>query len=174
MKIILTQPGIEQILRAHVLNTITLKDGSQPSINFTATRSADGITAEIDIPYIGVNALDLGTSNTDAQKAPEPAAAKTDVKPAPTSGRGKNASTKADKSNLFAGLTGGTSAPAAPADTTSAAAENTTAAASDSAGETGGEEAGATAGSEESGEAGDEAAEGAAPPTTGGKSLFDN
>jgi hypothetical protein len=57
MKLILTQPEIEQILRTHVNNTVTLANGNDFKIDFVATRSDDGITATIDIPYLGVQSI---------------------------------------------------------------------------------------------------------------------
>lgn len=66
MKVIITQPEIQQILSAHVLENFSLKDGSVPNITFTATRGSDGVTAEIDIPYMGVEALDLATKSETA------------------------------------------------------------------------------------------------------------
>ena len=90
MKILLTQPEIEQILQAHVLDTISLKDGSTPSIKFTATRGDAGVTAEIDIPYMGMGSLDV---STDSTKTPESA-------PKPGTGR-----KTAAKSNLFSTAT---------------------------------------------------------------------
>jgi hypothetical protein len=57
MKLILTQPEIEQILRDHITKTITLATGNNFAIDFVATRSDAGITATIDIPYMGVTAL---------------------------------------------------------------------------------------------------------------------
>lgn len=77
MKLIITQPEISEILRDHVLKNVQLKDGAQIKIDFTATRGDDGITASIDIPYIGTSALDLtppAADNTskDAKPAPTP------------------------------------------------------------------------------------------------------
>jgi hypothetical protein len=59
MKIIITEPELTQIVRSHVLSTVQLQNGSDISIDFSATRGADGITASIDIPYVGMRALDL-------------------------------------------------------------------------------------------------------------------
>jgi hypothetical protein len=57
MKLILTQPEIEQIVRDHVLNTVQLRSGAELQIEFSATRGEAGITATIEIPYIGVSAI---------------------------------------------------------------------------------------------------------------------
>lgn len=54
MKLIITQPEIEAIVRAHVESTVQIREGSEMKIDFTATRSDDGITATIDIPYMGL------------------------------------------------------------------------------------------------------------------------
>jgi hypothetical protein len=57
MKLIFTQPEIEQILRAHVNANVTLATGSDYTIDFVATRSDDGITATIEIPYMSVTSF---------------------------------------------------------------------------------------------------------------------
>lgn len=57
MKLIITQPEIESIVRAHVENTVQLREGAEMKIDFTATRSDDGITATIDIPYMGLGGI---------------------------------------------------------------------------------------------------------------------
>lgn len=75
MKLIITQPEIAEILRDHVLKNVQLKDGAQIKIDFTATRGDDGITASIDIPYIGTSALDLSppaADNTAKEGKPSP------------------------------------------------------------------------------------------------------
>lgn len=61
MKIIITEPELTQIVRNHVLSTVSMQDGRDIQIDFSATRGADGVTATIDIPYTGVAALDLST-----------------------------------------------------------------------------------------------------------------
>lgn len=57
MKITITQPEIEAAVRAHVLSQIQVKDPASITIDFTATRSEDGIVATINIPYISVGGL---------------------------------------------------------------------------------------------------------------------
>lgn len=57
MKLILTQPEIEQILRDHVKQNVKLACGDDYTIDFVATRSGDGVTATIEIPYLGVTSL---------------------------------------------------------------------------------------------------------------------
>lgn len=69
MKLILTQKDIEAAVRAHVSSMLTMNAGTEMEIAFTATRGADGITAEIDINYLGLSALTL------PEKAPETASA---------------------------------------------------------------------------------------------------
>ena len=59
MKIIITEPELTQIVRNHVLSTVQLHNGANIQIDFSATRGADGVTASIDIPYVGVTGLDL-------------------------------------------------------------------------------------------------------------------
>jgi hypothetical protein len=61
MKIILTQPEIEAVLKKHVLNTVQLKDNQDIQIDFTSTRGSDGITASVEIPYIGLASLNLAS-----------------------------------------------------------------------------------------------------------------
>lgn len=77
MKLIITQPEIESIVRAHVENTVQLREGAEMKIDFTATRSDDGITATIDIPYLG-----LGGIPAIAQQQAAAAAASTAAAPA--------------------------------------------------------------------------------------------
>lgn len=55
MKLTITQSEIEQIVRAHLTNhTFRLREDSDIEITFSATRGEDGITATIDIPYLGL------------------------------------------------------------------------------------------------------------------------
>ena len=55
MKLTITQPEIEQIVRAHLTNhTFRVREDSDIEITFSATRGEDGITATIDIPYLGL------------------------------------------------------------------------------------------------------------------------
>lgn len=72
MKLIITQLEIEAIVRAHVLNTVQLREGADVKIDFTVTRGEDGITATIDIPYMGVSGLPV----VDAPVAPSTEVAK--------------------------------------------------------------------------------------------------
>lgn len=69
MKLIITQPEIEAIVRAHVENTVQLREGADMKIDFTATRSEDGITATIDIPYLGVAGIPEIAAAVDAKPA---------------------------------------------------------------------------------------------------------
>lgn len=70
MKLIITQPEIESIVRAHVENTVQLREGAEMKIDFTATRSDDGITATIDIPYLGLGAIPAIVQQNQAASAP--------------------------------------------------------------------------------------------------------
>ena len=82
MKLIITQPEIEAIVRAHVEATVSLREGADMKIDFTATRSEDGITATIDIPYLGVAGIPEIAAAVDAKPAAAPAPApKTGPKP---------------------------------------------------------------------------------------------
>lgn len=62
MKLIITQPELEAIVRAHLNENFQLKNGAEIKIAFTATRGDDGITVTADIPYMGVTQLDLSSS----------------------------------------------------------------------------------------------------------------
>lgn len=90
MKIIITEPELTQIVRNHVLSTVQLQNGANIQIDFSATRGADGVTASIDIPYVGVTGLDLSSqaqqtkteelippTTVKAEKVEKPLAAKT-------------------------------------------------------------------------------------------------
>lgn len=82
MKLIITQPEIEAIVRTHVENTVQLREGADMKIDFTATRSEDGITATIDIPYLGVAGIPEIAAAVDTKlAAAAPAPAKTAAKP---------------------------------------------------------------------------------------------
>lgn len=67
MKIIITEPELTQIVRNHVLSTVQLQNGANIQIDFSATRGADGVTASIDIPYVGVTGLDLSSQAQQAK-----------------------------------------------------------------------------------------------------------
>lgn len=71
MKIIITEPELTQIVRNHVLSTVQLQNGANIQIDFSATRGADGVTASIDIPYVGVTGLNL-SSQAEQTKAEDP------------------------------------------------------------------------------------------------------
>ena len=113
MKLIITQPEIEAIVRAHVENTVQLREGADMKIDFTATRSDDGITATIDIPYLGVAGIPAIAAANEAKdasapnpNAPKPRAARAAApKPAPAQNAG---------SLLGAGTTAATDSPANP------------------------------------------------------------
>lgn len=78
MKIIITEPELTQIVRNHVLSTVQLHNGANIQIDFSATRGADGVTASIDIPYVGVTGLDLSpqTQQTKTEEAIPPGTVK--------------------------------------------------------------------------------------------------
>ena len=73
MKLILTQPEIEAILRKHINENVTLASGNDFAIDFVATRSGDGTTATIDIPYLGVTTIPGIAAEAAATKAAEAA-----------------------------------------------------------------------------------------------------
>ena len=98
MKLIITQPEIEAIVRAHVENTVQLREGAEMKIDFTATRSDDGITATIDIPYMGVAGIPAIAAANEAAAASTPA----------TPIKGQTRAKQAPKGNAAAILGGGT------------------------------------------------------------------
>ena len=116
MKLIITQPEIEAIVRAHVESTVQLREGAEMKIDFTATRSDDGITATIDIPYLGVAGIPAIADAIAAKDASAPAPANA---PKPRAARAAAASGKPAQgtnagSLLGAGTTAATDAPANP------------------------------------------------------------
>lgn len=68
MKLTLTQIEIEEALKQYVFATISIKDGTDIKIDFTAGRGEKGLTAEIDINYLGVKSIDISPREA---KAPE-------------------------------------------------------------------------------------------------------
>ena len=98
MKLIITQPEIEAIVRAHVENTVQLREGAEMKIDFTATRSDDGITATIDIPYMGVAGIPAIAAANEAAAASTPA----------TPIKGQTRAKQAPKGNAAPILGGGT------------------------------------------------------------------
>ena len=109
MKLILTQPEIEQILRKHVNETVTLATGSDYTIEFVATRSNDGIVATIDIPYMGVASLPSIAAAVAASE-PAPPATPTVAKAAATTP--KSTAKRSAGSILGSGLAGAATEPA--------------------------------------------------------------
>lgn len=80
MKITLVESEIREAIQAYVLGHFNIKEGMQISMEFTATRGSDGLTASIDISKVA----DVAQSGPMTQAAtvvavPVPAA------PAPTS-----------------------------------------------------------------------------------------
>lgn len=59
MKLTLTQVEIEEALKQYVFSTISIKDGTDIKIDFTAGRGEKGLTAEIDINYLGLQSIAL-------------------------------------------------------------------------------------------------------------------
>lgn len=78
MKLTLNQEEIEVALKQYVGNNVSFKAGSDISIEFTAGRGANGLTAEIDIPYLGVSSIPAAaaqpavTKRADKVKDAEP------------------------------------------------------------------------------------------------------
>lgn len=118
MKLILTQPEIEAILRAHVNATVQLTSGSDYNIEFTATRSDSGMTATIDIPYMGVASIPAIASANNSSSAPEATTPVPDA-PAPR-GPGRPKGSKNATSLLGGAASAPTPVAAAPAQSTTA------------------------------------------------------
>lgn len=79
MKLILTQVEIEAAIRGYITNMVTVKDGTTMDIEFTATRGENGLTASVDINYLGVTGVNL---NPEPASLPLPQKSKTTA-PAP-------------------------------------------------------------------------------------------
>lgn len=79
MKITLNQTEIEAAIKAYVLAEVSVREGVDLTVDFTATRGSDGIMATIDIPYMGVTSMDLSRAapeTTSAPRATQPKPAK--------------------------------------------------------------------------------------------------
>ena len=77
MKLTLTENEIDEALTQYVFNTISLREGTEISISYTAGRGERGLTAEIDINYLNVEGINLKPSEDYSQTekvddAPEP------------------------------------------------------------------------------------------------------
>ncbi len=118
MKLIITEVEIAAIVRAHVLNTVQMKDGSDIKIEFSATRGTDGIVATIDIPYLGVSSIDLDEGKDKPQAAAAPTPAKAAAKP-------KAAAVAAPVTKAEMPAAGAAAEPALPADDTATIGEDT-------------------------------------------------
>lgn len=117
MKLIITQPEIEAIVRAHVEATVQLREGADMDIEFTATRSDDGITATINIPYMGVAGIPAIAAAADAAKEPAAAPGPSPAAPKPRAPRAaapKPAPVQNAGSLLGGGTTAATEVPANP------------------------------------------------------------
>ena len=57
MKLILTQNDLEEALRRYVGGMLTLAEGTKMEIDFTAGRGDKGMSAEVDINYLGVSRI---------------------------------------------------------------------------------------------------------------------
>jgi len=112
MKLVFTQPEIEQILRAHVNANVTLANGANYSIDFVATRSDDGIVATIEIPYMSVSsfpAIAGAASANVASPGPSP------VTPAGIATTAKTAAKQTPKKSASSILGGGLTPATEPA-----------------------------------------------------------
>lgn len=66
MKITLTQQEIEQAVREFVSKGMTFNGNTEMVVDFTAGRGDNGLTATIDVPYLGLSSL----PNAAASAAP--------------------------------------------------------------------------------------------------------
>lgn len=81
MKLTLNQEEIEVALKQYVGNNVSFKAGSDISIEFTAGRGANGLTAEIDIPYLGVSSIPAAAAQPAVTKRAEKETAAKDAEP---------------------------------------------------------------------------------------------
>lgn len=57
MKIQLSQDEIAQAVRDYVSQGVTLQNGAQMAVDFSMGRGENGLSATIDVPYMGVSAI---------------------------------------------------------------------------------------------------------------------
>lgn len=67
MKLTLTENEIDEALTQYVFNTISLREGTEINISYTAGRGERGLTAEIDINYLNVEGINLKSSEEREQ-----------------------------------------------------------------------------------------------------------
>lgn len=86
MKIQLSQDEIAQAVRDYVSKGVTLSNGNQMSVDFSMGRGENGLSATIDVPYMGVSGIDFSQpvkSQPAVAQNPVSAVVSTPV-PAPT------------------------------------------------------------------------------------------
>ena len=71
MKLTLTENEIDEALTQYVFNTISLREGTEINISYTASRGERGLTAEIDINYLNVDSINLKPSENRTQAVEE-------------------------------------------------------------------------------------------------------
>ena len=71
MKLTLTENEIDEALTQYVFNTISLREGTEINISYTAGRGERGLTAEIDINYLNVDSINLKPSENRTQAVEE-------------------------------------------------------------------------------------------------------
>lgn len=71
MKLILTQHDLEEALRRYVGGMLTLAEGAKMEIEFTAGRGDRGMSAEVDINYLGVTRI-AGIADVAVTPAKDP------------------------------------------------------------------------------------------------------
>lgn len=76
MKLTLTENEIDEALTQYVFNTISLREGTEINISYTAGRGERGLTAEIDINYLSVEGINLKPSENRVQTVDDDVAAK--------------------------------------------------------------------------------------------------
>lgn len=116
MKITLSQQEIEEVVRDYVTSMVQLRDGTDMTIDFTAGRGENGLTASIDINYLSVSGIPAIQETPAPAKAP---ATKAATKPAPAA----PAAPVAPAEPVAAEETATDAAPFAEAATTAAEAE---------------------------------------------------
>lgn len=86
MRILIVQDEIEQAIRSHILNQISIKEGQEIKIDLKATRGDDGMTAEINIVTPGnepQKPTQTATQSRSASTGTKTQATKPSTSPAP-------------------------------------------------------------------------------------------
>lgn len=72
MKILLSQNEIEQAVREFVGKGVSLANGAEMTVEFSMGRGDNGLTAAIDVPYMGVSSLPVTAVGINPPTTPAP------------------------------------------------------------------------------------------------------